>query len=53
MSPAHPALLCCAVWRASQVLREHSVKPGEHFLSSKRRAKIAELVEKYVVQLNK
>lgn len=33
-----------------QVLREHTIKPGHDFLNSKRKAKIAELVEKYVAQ---
>jgi hypothetical protein len=33
-----------------QVLREHTLKPGHEFLNSKRRAKIAELVEKYVAR---
>ena len=33
-----------------QVLREHSAKPGHEFLNGKRKAKIAELVEKYVAR---
>lgn len=37
---------------SDKVLREHSLKgPGHEFLNSKRRAKIAELVDKYVAQL--